>query len=263
MKRMRPAAALIPAIALSANAVSGCSDVVESVKESLVPDTVVPYGRAPIVEVDPPDPSLATHAVVAQAARSVVKIHTVAPACQKILEGSGVVIAPNRVMSNAHVVAGGDSVTVSAGGEERAANVVSYDPNADISVLDVPGLQAPPLAFAEGVAPKGRDAVIMGYPGGGPFAATPARIREVIELTGPDIYRTTSVTREVYVIRGTVRQGNAGGPLIDLNSRVLGIVFGAAVDDPDTGFVLTAKQVWAQAASVDGSQHVATGDCVR
>ncbi len=255
---------MIAAIAVSACAVAGCSDVVESIAESIVrgSDVNQPSDRAPIDEVDPPDASLVSLPVVAEAARSVVKIRTVAPACEKILEGS-VVIAPNRVMTNAHVVAGGDSISISIDGEERAANVVSYNPDEDISILDVPGLQAPPLAFAEGVAPTGGDALIMGYPGGSSFAATPARIREVIELDGPDIYRTTSVTREVYAIRGTVRQGDSGGPLIDLNGRVLGIAFGAAVDDPETSFVLTAKQVSPLAGSVDGSQPVATGDCIR
>jgi S1-C subfamily serine protease len=262
---MRTAASLIAAIALSAGAVTGCSGVVGTVADSIVrgSDIKQPNGGLPIVEVDPPDASLAGHPVVAEAAHSVVKIHTVAHACEKILEGSGFVIAPNRVMTSAHVVAGGDGMTVSVGGEERAATVVSYDPKTDLSILDVPDLQAPPLAFAEAEAPKGTDAVIMGYPGGGPFAATPARIREVIELNGPDIYHTTSqVTREVYVIRGPVRQGDSGGPLIDLNGRVLGVDFGAALDDPDTSFVLTAKQVSAQ-ATVDSVQPVATGDCVR
>jgi len=261
---MRTAASLIAAIALSAGAVAGCSDVVESIAESIVrgSDVNQPYGRAPIVEVDPPDASLASHPVVAEAAHSVVKIRTVAPACQKILEGSGFVIAPNRVMTSAHVVAGGNSVSISVDGHDHAANVVAHDPTADISILDVPDLQAPPLVFADGVAPKGTDAVIMGYPGGGTFAATPARVREVIELTGPDIYRTTSVTREVYAIRGSVRQGTSGGPLIDLTGRVLGVDFGAAVDDPDTSFVLTAKQVSPQAASVGNSAPVATGACV-
>jgi S1-C subfamily serine protease len=256
---------MVAAIVLSACAVAGCSDVVESIAESIVrgSDVNQPSDPAPIVEVDPPDASLASLPVVAEAARSVVKIHTVVPACQKILEGSGVVIAPNRVMTNAHVVAGGNSVSISVDGQDHSANVVSYNPDEDISILDVPGLQAPQLTFAEGVAPTGSDALIMGYPGGSSFAATPARIREVIELDGPDIYRTTSVTREVYAIRGSVRQGDSGGPLIDLNGRVLGIAFGAAVDDPDTSFVLTAKQVSPLAGSVDGSQPVATGDCIR
>ncbi len=147
---MQPAAVLI-AIALSASTLTGCGGVIETIAESVVRGTDVkePWGRAPVVAVDPPDASLASLPVVAEAARSVVKIRGVATACKKILEGSGVVFLPNRVMTNAHVVAGSDSVTVSVGGEERAANVVSYDPSADIAILDVPGLQAPPLAFAE------------------------------------------------------------------------------------------------------------------
>ena len=119
--------------------------------------------------------------------------------------------------------------------------MVSYDPDADISILDVPNLPSPPLSFAEAPAKTGTDALVLGYPGGGDFAATPARVREIIELNGPDIYRTTTVTREVYTIRGTVRQGNSGGPMIDRQGQVLGVVFGAAVDDADTGFVLTAR----------------------
>jgi S1-C subfamily serine protease len=261
---MQPAAVLI-AIALSASTLTGCGGVIETIAESVVRGTDVkePWGRAPVVAVDPPDVSLASLPVVAEAARSVVKIRGVATACKKILEGSGVVFLPNRVMTNAHVVAGSDSVTVSVGGEERAANVVSYDPSADIAILDAPGLLAPPLSFAEDTAPTGTDALVLGYPVGAAFVANPVRIREVIELTGPDIYRTTSVKREVYVIRGKVGQGDSGGPLIDLNKRVLGIAFGAAVDDPDyTGFVLTAEQVYGQVASAGNAAPVATGACV-
>jgi S1-C subfamily serine protease len=221
-----------------------------------------PFGRTPIVNVDAPDAALADAAVVAFARPSVVKIRGVAPGCQKVLEGTGFVIAPNRVMSNAHVVAGSDSVTVDAGGQSYDASVVSYDPNADISILDVPDLPAAPLAFAEAAAPTGTDALVLGYPGGGEFVATPARIREIIELNGPDIYRSTSVKREVYTIRGTVRQGNSGGPLIDRNGRVLGVVFGAAVDDADTGFVLTGKEVSRQLAKIGNTAAVPTGACV-
>ena len=200
--------------------------------------------------VDAPDAALAGDAVVAVTRPSVVKIRGVAPGCQKVLEGSGFVVSPNRVMSNAHVVAGSDSVTVEVDGETYDAGVVSYDPNADISILDVPDLPSPPLAFAETPAPTGTDAVVMGYPGGGDFVATPARVREIIELNGPDIYRTTTVTREVYTIRGTVRQGNSGGPMINRSGKVLGVVFGAAVDDADTGFVLTGDEVSRQLAKI-------------
>jgi S1-C subfamily serine protease len=232
------------------------------VDTSGLPEVLQPFGRTPIAAVDEPDASLASSAVVTSVEPSVVKIRGVAPGCQKVLEGTGFVIAPNRVMSNAHVVAGSDTVTVESSGQKYDATVVSYDPNEDISILDVPNLPAAPLPFADKPATTGTDAVVLGYPGGGDFAATPARIRETIELNGPDIYRTTTVNREVYTIRGTVRQGNSGGPLINRAGQVLGVVFGAAVDDTDTGFVLTANEVSRQLAKVNDTARVPTGSCV-
>ena len=231
-------------------------------RTSGLPDVLQPFGRTPIQAVDAPDASLADSLVVANAKPSVVKIRGVAPGCQKVLEGTGFVIAPNRVMSNAHVVAGSDSVTVEAEGQTYDATVVSYDPNEDISILDVPNLPQRPLVFADQPAKSGTDAVVLGYPGGGEFAATPARVRETIELNGPDIYRTTTVNREVYTIRGTVRQGNSGGPMINRAGQVLGVVFGAAVDDNDTGFVMTANEVSRQLAKIGNTAKVPTGACV-
>ncbi|OPX07634.1 acid resistance serine protease MarP [Mycobacterium sp. AT1] len=227
-----------------------------------LPDVLQPFGRTPIVNVDAPDAALASDPVVAATRPSVLKIRGVATSCQKVLEGSGFVVAPNRVMSNAHVVAGSESVTVESDGKTYDATVVSYDPNADISILDVPDLPAAPLQFDMQEAPTGTDAVVMGYPGGGEFTATPGRIREIIQLNGPDIYHTNTVTREVYTIRGTVRQGNSGGPLIDKDGKVLGVVFGAAVDDADTGFVLTSHEVEKQMAKVGNTQRVSTDTCI-
>ncbi|MBX7448396.1 acid resistance serine protease MarP [Mycolicibacterium sp. 3033] len=225
-------------------------------------DVLKDFGPTPVAAVDAPDASLATSAVVGTTRSSVVKVRGVATGCQKVLEGSGFVVAPNRVMSNAHVVAGSESVTVDVDGKEYPATVVSYDPDADISILDVPDLPSAPLQFVDTEAPPGTDGIVMGYPGGGDFTATPARVREVIELNGPDIYRKTTVTREVYTIRGTVKQGNSGGPMINRSGKVLGVVFGAAVDDVDTGFVLTAQEVARQMARVGNVAPVATGACI-
>src|SRR4051812_7724175 len=186
-----------------------------------LPDVLSEYGRTPIIAVDAPDAALANDAVVAATRPSVVKIRGEAPSCQKVLEGSGFVVAPNRVMSNAHVVAGAETVTVTDGQTTWDAHVVSYDPNADISILEVDGLPASPLQFDMQEAAEGTDAIVLGYPGGGDFTATPARIRETIQLNGPDIYHTTTVTREVYTIRGAVHQGNSGGPLIGKDGKVL------------------------------------------
>lgn len=228
-----------------------------------LPNALEPLGPAPAQNVDPPDATLADSLVVARSRPSVVKIRGVAQSCQKVLEGTGFVVAPNRVMSNAHVVAGSDSVTVEAEGKKYDATVVSYDPSADISILDVPNLPQQPLMFADQPAKSGTDAVVLGYPGGGDFVATPARVREIIELSGPDIYKSTTVNREVYTIRGTVRQGNSGGPMINRAGQVIGVVFGAAVDDNDTGFVMTTNEVSRQLAKIGNTAKVPTGACVK
>jgi S1-C subfamily serine protease len=227
-----------------------------------LPQVLEPFSRTPVVAVAAPDATLANDPVVASTEPSVVKIRAIAPSCQKVLEGSGFVLSPDRVMTNAHVVAGANSVTVEASGNPYDATVVSYDPTVDIAILSVPNLPSGPLAFANTSVTSGTQAIVMGYPGGGGFVATPARIRELIELSGPDIYRSATVNREVYTVRASVEQGNSGGPLIDLNGQVLGVVFGAAVDDNDTGFVLTAKEVAAQLAHIGDTAPVATGECV-
>jgi S1-C subfamily serine protease len=227
-----------------------------------LPQVLEPFSRTPVVAVAAPDAALANNPVVESTEPSVVKIRAIAPSCQKVLEGSGFVLSPDRVMTNAHVVAGANSVTVEASGNPYDATVVSYDPTVDIAILSVPNLPSGPLAFVDTPVTSGTQAIVMGYPGGGGFLATPARIRELIELSGPDIYRGATVNREVYTVRASVEQGNSGGPLIDLNGQVLGVVFGAAVDDNDTGFVLTAKEVAAQLAHIGDTAQVATGECV-
>lgn len=239
---------------------SGCDAV-----RSLVSgenSTEVPAESAEFEPAAPPDPAVVHLPAVVEATHSVVRVRSTAHSCQKIFEGSGVVMAPNRVMSNAHVVAGGDSFTIAVGDSEYDAGVVFFDPKLDIAVLDVPGLAVAPLHFAEAQVPKGTDAVVMGYPGGGEFLAAPARIRDVIQLQGPDIYHSTTVEREVYVIDGEVGQGDSGGPLVDRDGRVLGINFGAAADDPGTGFVLTAKHVYPSLVIGAGEREpVPTGAC--
>jgi S1-C subfamily serine protease len=227
-----------------------------------LPQVLEPFSRTPVVAVAAPDSALSNNPVVANTEPSVVKIRAIAPSCQKVLEGSGFVLSPDRVMTNAHVVAGANSVTVEASGNPYDATVVSYDPTVDIAILAVPHLPPGPLAVASAPVTSGTEAIVMGYPGGGGFMATPARIRELIELNGPDIYRNATINREVYTVRSNVEQGNSGGPLIDLKGQVIGVVFGAAVDDTDTGFVLTAKEVAAQLAHIGDTTPVPTGACV-
>lgn len=228
-----------------------------------LPDVLGPFERTPITDVGPPDPALAASPEVAAAAASVLEIQGQAPGCQRTLEGSGFVIAPQRIITNAHVVAGTSSVAVMTQNGPMQATVVLFDPRTDVAILSVPDLQAPPLEFATEPAESGQDAVVLGYPGGGPFTASTARVRDTITLGGPDIYHSGTVKREVYTIRGEVRSGNSGGPLIDTDGDVLGVVFGAAVDDSDTGFALTAEEVSSEVDSARGwSGAVGTGSCV-
>ncbi|WGI34974.1 MarP family serine protease [Mycolicibacterium aubagnense] len=215
-----------------------------------------------IPAVAPPDPNVAQHPAVVAAQASVVRVHGVAHSCRKRLEGTGFVVGPKRVMTTAHGVAGTDAVSVEVNGTKYDGQVVSFDPNMDISILAVPDLPTAPLMFSEAPAVSGADAAALGFPHGGAYEAKPVRVRQIIELQGPDIFRTGTVTREVYALRGAVQQGNSGGPVIDLDGRVRGVIFGAAQDDPDTGFALTAKEVGPQLALVGNTQPVPTGQCV-
>src|ERR1700682_4375901 len=214
------------------------------------PSTSQPPGRPPIASVEPPGANLANNPVVEKTKSSVVKIEGATNSCNRLQGGSGFVVAPNRVMSTANAVAGTDSVAVAVAGTSYDAHVVSYDPSADISILDVPKLTAPPLAFEDSPASGGTDAVMLGYPQLQSFAATPARIAEMIRLNGPDIYGTTTVIREVYTFKSIEEVGDSGGPLIDVNGRVLGVDFGSAGNDPNTGFALTAREIAPQMAKV-------------
>ncbi|MYR08042.1 MarP family serine protease [Gordonia sp. SID5947] len=230
-----------------------------------LPQVIGPFGRTPVVNVGPPDPSVVQLPVVNQTRPSVMKIEGTAPSCRQALEGSGFVVSPERVMTNAHVVAGTRRLSVSApSGQQLPARVVLFDSSNDIAVLDVPGLTAPALKFTDKEASPGDDAIVLGYPEAGPFAVNPVRVREVINLSGPDIYRTGRILREVYTVRGQIRQGNSGGPMINSEGEVLGVVFGAAEDTADqTGFVLTAKQVQSNFTdSENRSSRVSTESCV-
>lgn len=228
-----------------------------------LPDVLGPFGKTPITNVDPADAALAASPVVAAARVSVLEILGSAPSCQRALEGTGFVISPERVMTNAHVVAGTNDVVIQTDRGPMEATVVLFDPDNDIAVLDVPGLSAPALSFSAVPARSGDDAVVLGYPGGGPFTATAARIRDTIMLRGPDIHHSATVTREVYTIRGQVRSGNSGGPILGLDGQVLGVVFGAAADDSETGFAVTAAQVRASLDASDSlDRAVGTGTCV-
>lgn len=209
------------------------------------PQVFSPFANEPITEVQPPDSGLAASPVAQKAKRSIVKVVGTAQSCGKVLEGTGFVFDERRVMTNAHVVGGVDEPTVQIGGEGRRydATVVLYDWEKDIAVLDVPELQAPALDFTSQDAERGDSAIVAGFPENGGYDVRAARVRGRITADGPDIYRRGTVSRDVFSLYATVRQGNSGGPLLTPKGEVYGVIFAKSLDDPDTGYALTADEV--------------------
>lgn len=227
---------------------------------NLFPRYIDPFADEKIVKVGPPSDRVIRDPEVRAAAQSVVKVLGVAR-CDRGIEGSGFVYAPGRIMTNAHVVAGVGAPTVTVAGQRLDARVVLFDPKLDIAVLAVDGLDRAPLTFdTDGGA--GDDAAILGFPENGPFDARAARIRDRITLRSPDIYDRGQVLRQTFAVRGLVRSGNSGGPLVSRDGKVLGVIFAASVTDRSTGYAVTAEQVAGDAArGRTATQAVDTGGC--
>lgn len=234
----------------------------EAIDQNGLPDVLDPLTPTQVPDVPVPDQALLASPVVGSVEGSVVQISGVAASCSRQIDGSGFVYAEERVMTNAHVLAGVTDPVVSAEGEEYDAVPVYVDEETDVAVLAVPGLPQVPLTFAAQPAESGDDAIIMGYPGGGDLFVGPARVRQRTDISGPDFRNEQTVVRDVYALYGEVRAGNSGGPLFDPEGQVLGVVFASAIDDPLTGYALTFEEV--EDAAVTGAAStsaVATGTC--
>jgi S1-C subfamily serine protease len=205
-------------------------------------------GAAHLFAISPPDPAVLNSPGYLAATSRVLKVQGTALSCDRSIEGSGFVYAPDHILTNAHVVAGvNQQLTVTTrSGQRHAAQVVLYDPQVDVAVLYVPGLNLTPLHFDyQGQA--GANAVVAGYPENQGFTQDAARIGGTQNAVGPDIYQTGQVNRQIFEIRSTVEPGNSGGPLLSPSGTVYGVVFAAAVDASHTGFALTASEVAADA----------------
>ena len=228
---------------------------------SFFPRYLEPFAPERIVEVGPGPRRLLRDPDVADAADSVLKIHGTNE-CGNGIEGSGFLYAGNRLMTNAHVVAGVDDPEVLLGESSVPAEVVYYNPDIDVAVLALDSGATPHLTFdrdAEAQAPV----AILGYPQDGPYDVQPGRIRAEQRLRSPNIYNRGTVIREVYSLRGLVRPGNSGGPIVSSAGDVVGVVFAASVTDDETGYALTADQVSQSAATgITNDAEVSTGDCV-
>lgn len=180
-------------------------------------------------------------AALARDGASVLKIE--GSGCGGILEGSGLVVAPDLVLTNAHVVAGISHPFVVEGQTRRPATAVLFDPKLDVAVLRADGLRATALTVTTSSAPRGTSAVVIGYPGGGPLTAVGAAVLTRNDAVGRDIYGRSLTTRTIYQLRAVVRPGNSGGPLVLSDGTVVGVVFARSSSNPDVGYALTSDEV--------------------
>ncbi len=222
-----------------------------------------------VAAVSAPDSTLATSPVVTAFRPSIVEIYAVAPGCNgakaNVIRSNGFVVAPDRIITTAHTLAGSESVTV-AGGEGfgvHNATVVSHNAGNDVAIVAVDGLTAPPVTFSDDEAAAGASAIVLGYAQSDVYTAAPVRIAEMIELSHRDIYDRQTVAQQVYIVKGPVHEGDAGAPLVGVDRRVLGMLFAVAVDGEETGIALSAQEISHQLSQVTRTQPTSTGACAR
>jgi S1-C subfamily serine protease len=237
----------------------------ESVAASDFPRVFSNAGPEQISPVDPPSDSAIPAAVAKRVKAATVKITGDARKCGQTQEGSGAVVAPERVVTNAHVVAGVSRPQIQLGGTGRryAGKVVLFDPQRDLAVIAVPGLpsSARPLAIGADIE-RGADAAFAGYPRNGPYVLGAARVRSVLRASGDDIYGKPGAVRRVYSLYATVQPGNSGGPVVDAQGALVGVVFAKSLDDTNTGYALTMQEARPDIdAGISAVDAVSTGGC--
>ena len=251
--------------ARATNALDGFNDVVGT---GFFPRYLEPFAREDIVEVSPGARRLLNDPDISNAEASVLKIRG-NNSCGRGVEGTGFLYGDDRLMTNAHVVAGVDEPDVLLGSATVRATVVYFNPDLDIAVLSFESGNTPVLDFVAGpdeeqqyVTDAGDGVAILGYPEDGPYDVQRGRVRTETQLKSPDIYGNGSVLRSVYSLRGLIRPGNSGGPIVTTQGNVAGVVFAASVTDSDTGYALTWEQVAGAAKDGEASTNrVSTQGC--
>jgi S1-C subfamily serine protease len=221
-----------------------------------------PEITGPRADVAPPNSRIARDPEVRAASRSIVKV--LGTACGLGVQGSGWVAADGVVVTNAHVVAGQDDTTVQIGGEgaEVDAQAIWFDPRNDLAVLRAPGLSGVQALRTNGDAREGTAGAILGFPENGPYHVEPARLGHTATVISQDAYGRGPVRRPITSLRGRVRQGNSGGPVVDGDGRVLTTIFAATVSDGgQSGYGVPDSIVSDALESASGP--VDTGPCSR
>lgn len=195
-----------------------------------------PAIRGPSANVPPPDSKTARDPDVRAAGRSVVRV--LGTACGLGVQGSGWVAAKGLVVTNAHVVAGQDDTTVQLGGEGPSvdAQAVWFDPKNDLAILRAPGLAGTRRLTMNVNAKAGASAAVLGFPEDGSYDVQPARLGQTATVVTQDAYGGGPVQRTITSVRGLVRHGNSGGPVVDSEGRVVTTIFAAATSRARTGY---------------------------
>jgi len=222
-------------------------------------DRVDPLPRigGPTSPVAPPDTVIAADPDVRGVSRSVVRV--LGTACGLGVEGSGWVAAPGLVVTNAHVVAGEDDTEVTTvDGATLDAVPVLYEPDDDLALLRI-GASLPPLRIAADPQ-AGTNGAVLGYPNNGPYTLSPARLGETSTTVSDDAYGDGPIRRSIAFLRGRVRSGNSGGPLVDSRGHAIATVFAATTSGPAGGFAIP-NEVVRRALPRAAAGEVDTGPC--
>jgi hypothetical protein len=220
-----------------------------------------PHINGPSPNVGPPNAKIARDPDVRAAGRSVVKV--LGTACGLGVEGSGWLAGNGVVVTNAHVVAGQDDTTVQVAGQgpHYDTNPIWFDSKNDVALLRVPALAGSPALRLNVGARPGTSAAILGFPENGPFDVEPGRLGDTETVVTDDAYGRGPVRRSITVLRGLVRPGNSGGPMVDGSGRVVTTIFAATVSGGHSGFGVPDSIV--RDALARAGRTVGTGPCAR
>jgi S1-C subfamily serine protease len=220
------------------------------------------FSGLPPLPADPvPQPGQGLAARAARAARPSVVLVT-GPACDRILQGTGVVVEDDLVLTNAHVIAGG-SPRVEWDGQTFDAVPVLFNEDLDAAVLRVDGLDAPALTLLDEEVARGTGGAVIGYPHGR-YTELRAAARRALDAVGRDIYSEEEARRRIYELQVSVRPGNSGGPFVIPGGQMAGLIFGASVTNEDLGYALTSPRLIPLVDRAGGrTDEVGTGRCVR
>jgi S1-C subfamily serine protease len=216
----------------------------------------------PSAPVDLPDD--ATSRALAESAMAATAQVTAGGCGFGLSVGSGFFIAPTYAVTNAHVVAGSTSTTVTVGGASFDATVVDFEPDADLALLHVPGAAVDPLALSVAAPTRGATGVALGFPGGGDLTVTAAGVTNSVTIPGPNIYgQAVAEARTVVELRAAIRRGNSGGPLVVEPGTVGAVIFGASRVNPDVGYAIGSDEVVDRLRPSVGTTRAAdTGACL-